>query len=202
MAEKKPQDKSISARDKIINAALDLAAQGKWELVELSDIAQSAGVEYGDAFELFDEKTDILAAYDRRVNRRAIEAADLGEDTSCREKLFDLLMERFDILNEDRVALLNIMRSFKGDPKEAILSAPHLGKSMSHILGAAGMSTKGISGALRVTGMIGLYLYVVKTWKEDDSADMGKTMAALDKALDKCEMFNNSILNKMPCSRD
>jgi len=192
------KSKAKSARDKIIDAAIELSTEGQWSIVELCDIADKAGVQYGDAYELFDDKTDILAAYDRRVNRRAIEATALGDDLPCRDKLFDLVMERLEIINEERVAILNIMNSFKGDPKEALLSTPHLGKSMSHLLTAAGIKTNGLSGAMRVAGMTGLYLYVIKTWKNDDSVDMGKTMATLEKALDKCEMFNNSILNKMP----
>lgn len=197
-----PKTDGVNARTKIIAAALNLAAEGQWQMIELVDIAEQAGVTASEAFELFDEKTDILAAYDRIVNRRAIEETDLSDDLPCRDKLFDLVMERFDILNENRLALLNIMASFKGDPKEALLSFPHLGKSMTRLLEAAGMKTNGISGVLRVAGMVGLYLYVVKAWKDDESADMGKTMAALDKALDKCEMFNTSILNRLPCSRD
>ncbi|MAZ76453.1 MAG: TetR family transcriptional regulator [Micavibrio sp.] len=187
-------------RTQMIATALDLAADGQWEMIDLSDIAEQAGVSSVDALELFDEKTDILAAYDRIVNRHAIEEVDLSDDLPCRDKLFDLVMARFDILNENRGALLNILGSFKGDPKEALLSFPHLGKSMARLLDASGLQTNGISGALRVTGMVGLYLYVVKTWKEDESADMGKTMVTLDKGLDKCQMFNASILDRLPCS--
>lgn len=189
-------------RTKIIAVALELAAEGQWPVVELVDIIEKAGVSTADVSGLFDEKTDVLAAYDRIVNNRAIEETDLNDDLPCRDKLFDLVMERFDILNENRVALLNILSGFKGDPKEALLSFPHLGKSMARLLDASGLQTSGISGALRVAGMVGLYLYTVKIWKDDDSPDMGKTMAALDKGLDKCEMFNTSILNRIPCSQD
>lgn len=189
-------------RTKIIAVALELAAEGQWPVVELADIIEKAGVSTADVSGLFDEKTDVLAAYDRIVNNRAIEETDLNDDLPCRDKLFDLVMERFDILNENRVALLNILSGFKGDPKEALLSFPHLGKSMARLLDASGLQTSGISGALRVAGMVGLYLYTVKIWKDDDSPDMGKTMAALDKGLDKCEMFNTSILNRIPCSQD
>lgn len=203
MTEKKTQEASgMGVRERMIAAALSIASKGDWNNIELSDIAEKAGIPIEDVYERFDEKSDILASYDRSVNRHAIANSDLSDDLSCREKLFDLLMERFDILNENREALIAIMLSFKGDPKEAVLSFPHLGKSMSRLLEAAGISTNGLSGALRVTGLMGIYLYVVKTWKEDENADMAKTMAALDKALDKCEMFNNSLLNKMPCSRD
>lgn len=199
-SKKSPKTDGATIRTQMIAAALELAAEGQWEMVDLTDIAEQAGVSDVDAFELFDEKTDILAAYDRLVNRRAIEETALDEDLPCRDKLFDLVMERFDILNENRAALLNILGSFKGDPKEALLSFPHLGKSMARLLDASGLETNGISGALRVTGMVGLYLYVVKTWKDDDSADMGKTMATLDKGLDKCQMFNTSVLDRLPWS--
>lgn len=198
MLKKIRNEDAASIRNKMIAAMLELAADGDWQIVNLLDIADKAGISNDDVLEMFDEKTDVLAAYDRMVNRRAIENADLGENLSCREKLFDLVMERFDILNENRVAMVNIMNSFKSEPKEAVLSSPYLGKSMSRLLDAVGISTNGISGTLRVVGMVGLYVYTVRVWKDDESEDMGTTMAALDKAIDKCEMFNNSILNKLP----
>jgi hypothetical protein len=38
-----------------------------------------------------------------------------------------------------------------------------------------------------------LYLYTVRTWIEDDSEDMAKTMAALDKNLERAEGVINSL---------
>lgn len=202
MTDKSQENAGMGVRERMIAAALSMASNGDWNEVELSDIAERAGISIDDVYERFDEKSDVLAAYDRSVNRHAIANTDLAEDLPCRDKLFDLVMERFDILNENREGLLGIISSYKGDPKEAVLSFPHLGKSMSRLLEASGLSTDGIAGALRVTGMIGLYLYVVRVWQEDESPDMGKTMAALDKGLDKCEMFNTSILDRIPCSQD
>jgi hypothetical protein len=89
--------------------------------------------------------------------------------------------------------MLSILQGFRGDPKEAVLSFPHLGRSMSRTLEAAGIETNGISGCVKVTGLIGIYLYTVRVWKADDSADMAQTMAALDKALDRTEALYNSV---------
>jgi hypothetical protein len=65
---------------------------------------------------------------------------------------------------------------------------------MSWVLEAAGMDTSGIKGAIRVAGLGGIYLNVLRTWMEDDSADLGRTMAALDKNLSRAEQIANNFM--------
>ncbi len=185
--------KNTSLKDKVVTAMLTLAAQQPWNMISFEDITVEAGVDNREALEYFDDKNDVLAAYGRLVDRKVLENASAATDEPCRDKLFDLLMERFDVLNEDRDAMLSILQGFRGDPKEAVLSFPHLGRSMSRTLEAAGIETNGISGCVKVTGLIGIYLYTVRVWKADDSADMAQTMAALDKALDRTEALYNSV---------
>ena len=102
-------------------------------------------------------------------------------------------MERFDLLNEDRESLKAILSSFKRDPKQVLLSWPHLCRSMSWILEAVGEDTRGIKGAIKVAGLSGVYLKTLKTWVEDDSADMAATMATLDKTLKTADDWVNRI---------
>ena len=66
-------------------------------------------------------------------------------------------------------------------------------RSMSWMLEAAGMDTGGARGAMRVAGLSGVYLKTLKVWKKDDSPDLSKTMAALDKDLNRLEQFANSF---------
>ena len=185
--------KNTSLKDKVVAAMLALATKQPWNQLSFEDITAEANVDHREALEYFDDKNDVLAAYGRLVDRKVFENAAAATDEPCRDKLFDLLMERFDVLNEDREAILSILQGFRGDPKEAVLSFPHLGRSMSRTLEAAGIETKGISGCVKVTGLIGIYLYAVRVWKEDESADMAQTMAALDKALDRTEAVYNSV---------
>lgn len=187
------ENKHNSVKDKMVAAMLKLAAERSWDCVAFEDIADEANVDIEDAREYFDDRSDILAAYGRLLDRKMIENFSAVEDMSCREKLFDLIMERFDVINEDRNAILSILNGFRGDPKEAVLSFPHLGKSMCRTLDAAGIETNGIFGAVKVAGLTGIYLYTLRTWKDDDSPDIAKTMATLDKALDKAEALWNSL---------
>ncbi len=181
-------------KDKVIDAALGLATQQSWDLVSFEEIIEKAGVDLEDAYEYFDDKSDILAAYGRKIDRAMVENMGQVDTTlSHRELLFDAFMERFDIVNENREAVVSILNSFKGDPKQAILSLPHLGRSMSRVLELCGISTDGFMGCARVTTVTGIYLYALKTWMEDDSPDLSKTMATLDKTLDKAEMVYNAL---------
>jgi hypothetical protein len=86
-----------------------------------------------------------------------------------------------------------VLESFKSDPKQLIIGLPHLCKSMSWMLEAAGMDTLGLGGAARLFGLTGIYIKNLKVWVSDESADLGKTMASLDKDLSRAESLANSI---------
>lgn len=195
--------KNISVKDAIINAALALAENQNWNDIEFDEIITTAQCDKYDVLEYFDDKGDILIAYGRTVDRQMIKNAGLKpladiditvEDQNLiRERLFDLIMERFDVLNENRDAVLNILDSIKFDPKQALHTFPHLGKSMARILEEAGETLHGIKGCTKIAGLTAVYLYTVKTWKDDDTADMARTMAALDKALGLAEEAANTL---------
>ena len=192
---KKTSEKSV--KDCIVDAMLALASEEAWAEVTFDQIILAAQIEPAVALEYFDDKSDILVAYGRRIDAKLFAEVPnvITDEMSEREKIFDIIMERFDLINEDRTAILSILGAMKGDPKQAVMTFPHLAKSMTRVLEAAGVETNGMRGAAQVTGLVGVYLYVVKTWKEDESADLAKTMAALDKALDYAEMTANSLLN-------
>jgi len=107
--------------------------------------------------------------------------------------LFDILMERFDVLNDHRDGIVAILESFKMDPKQAVISLPHLCRSMTWMMEAAGMNTNGFVGAAKVAGLSVVYLNVVRVWKNDSTEDMSKTMAALDKSLGRAEQCANTF---------
>ncbi len=189
MAAKKSK---IIDKDEIVERALEMAATQGWAELSLRDIAEGADLSLAQLHELFEDKTDILVALGRRIDRRVLEnMGDVDPEISPRDHLFDILMERFDVLNDYRAGLLAVLDSFKCDPKQAVISMPHLCRSMTWMLEAAGVETTGIRGALKVTGMTGVYLNVLRVWREDESADLSKTMAALDKDLGRAERVVN-----------
>lgn len=195
-AEKGPAGKNGQARQKplkdiresAVEAALDIAADGGWTACDFPAIAARAGIAPEDLRLHFEDKADILSAYGRMIDRRVFDALPPDDGGGApRDRLFDLLMERFDMLNERRAAVTAILSSFRCDPKQAVTGLPHLGRSMGRTLEAAGIPAGGIGGALRIAGLTGVYLKTLRTWREDDSPDLALTMAALDRNLQRAE---------------
>lgn len=175
-------------QEKIIKAALSAAAFQGWEITTLRDIAEEAGMSLAALHEHALDKTDILVMLGRKIDGQVLaSAADQSSEDSGHDRLFDVLMERFEILNEYRDGLTAILRSFRLDPKQAVISLPHLCRSLVWMMEAAGIDCTGIGGALKVAGVTAVYLKVLNTWLDDDSADLAATMAALDKDLGRAE---------------
>ena len=118
----------------MIESALTLSSEEPWECISLEDIAKHADIKIIDAFEYFDDKSDVLIAYGRQIDRQMKESVyfEHGSEMTTREKIFDALMERFDIVNQNRNSVLSILNSFKSDPKQLIVNLPHLAKSVYH----------------------------------------------------------------------
>ncbi len=169
------------AGERMLDAALALAAERDWRGIGLAEIAQKAGLSLAEGYAAGPSKLHLLAALNRRVDRAALAATPEAEGLS-RERLFDLLMRRFDALQPHRPALRSMLRGSLGDPA-ALLAAPALLRSMAWMLEAAGIGAAGWRGALRVHVLAGVYLSVLRVFLGDESVDLAATMAALDRRL-------------------
>lgn len=195
MAKKSGENPQKSVKERAIDAALNLASSIGWDVVTMADIAGGADATLAELSEVFDDKSDIVTAYGRMVDRKVLENVGTATgDEEPRDRLFEIIMERFDVLGEDREGVISILSSFKLDPKEAVISLPHLARSMTWMMEAAGLDTAGLKGAARVTGLTLVYANVLRTWMKDDSADMTKTMAALDKNLERAEQVAKTFM--------
>jgi len=169
------------AGERMLDAALALAAERDWRGIGLAEIAQKAGLSLAEGYAAGPSKLHLLGALNRRVDRAALAATPEAEGLP-RERLFDLLMRRFDALQPHRPALRSMLRGSLGDPA-ALLAAPALLRSMAWMLEAAGIGAAGWRGVLRIHVLAGVYLSVLRVFLGDESVDLAATMAALDRRL-------------------
>ena len=180
----RPHDAKLA----IVEAAMRLAAERSWRDIALADIAAAAGLGVVELYRLLPSKPAILQAFTRRIDLAALsEAVDPVERP--RDRLFEILMRRFDALGPYKPAL----RRMAGDARKLGLdllpAAIQLPRSMSWMLEAAHIPSAGFVGAVRAKALCFAYLAVLRTYLDDDSPDLTRTMAALDRALRRAEPF-------------
>jgi AcrR family transcriptional regulator len=173
-----------------IEAALRLAAEKGWARVSLAEVAEASGLKMSELYARFPSKQAILDGLGRQVDREVLEAVDSeAPEGSARDRLFDVLMRRFDALEAHRDGLKAVLRSTACDPLALLCGAFGLRRSMAAMLEAAGLSASGVAGLLRIKGVSAVYLMTLRAWLGDDSADKAHTMAVLDRALRRAESW-------------
>jgi ubiquinone biosynthesis protein COQ9 len=169
----------------LIREAFAQAAARGWRSVSVAAAARAAGLPLTQARARFPSRSAILLRFGVLADKMAL--ADVTPEAPARETLFDLLMRRFDALQAHRPGIVALLHALPADPPAALLLTLATLRSMRWMLDAAGVPTGGPLGALRVQALLGVWLYALRAWEKDESADLSATMAALDRALDRAE---------------
>ncbi len=112
---------------------------------------------------------------------------DAGFDPSALFGAFKMPAFDIEALGPHREAVRSIVCATLCDPAAALCGAGSLAASMAWTLEAAGIDPGGLAGRVRVKGLAAVYLAVLRVWLADDSDDMARTMAALDRRLRQAE---------------
>jgi AcrR family transcriptional regulator len=171
-------------RDKIIAAFLNLLAERSIEQIGFTEIAEAAGASLAQLRGEFPSTLAILAAHIKSVDR-AVLSEDFSdvEEEPARERLFDVLMRRLEMLKPHREAVRSLIRSARRNPPLALALNGLAVRSQQWMLTAAGIPASGPRGMLRAQGLAALFAGVLRTWIHDDDPGLARTMAALDRAL-------------------
>lgn len=179
---------------RLIESMLSLVAQDGWAAATLPAIASRSETKLSEMYPVWRSRMAVLAAFIHRIDREVVET-DFGfapEDT-VRDRLFEVLMRRFDALQPHREAVRRIRDGIMRDPATSAAMMRHVACSMTWMLQAAGLSTDGLSGKVKIAGLTGIWLRCVAVWVEDESEDMSRTMAELDRALKRADRWAEAV---------
>ncbi|MCV6602922.1 MAG: hypothetical protein OIF54_15400 [Cohaesibacter sp.] len=159
-----------------------------WAHISCARIAHDADIELAEAYRHYPSRFSYVSALIRRIDAAMLEDfnADLA-DEPARERLFDVLMGRFDAMQPHRPLIVALSKAARYDPKLALHLCALSALSAEWIMDMAHISSAGVMGQLRNKGALLAYGRAFSCWLEDDSEDMAKTMAVLDKVLKRGE---------------
>lgn len=167
-------------KGRVVAAAVRLAAERPWADVTLRDIADAAGVSLADMRGVMPSKAAVLTAFNKSIDDDVLRKAprpSAGQPE--RDRLFEVMMARFDAMQPHKMAIRSILKSPSADGR--LLWS--LVRSQHWMLTAAGLDTEGTLGRARIAGMASVYGAAFRTWLDDDDPGLARTMAVLDRRL-------------------
>jgi AcrR family transcriptional regulator len=181
--------------DGALDAFLALVAEKGFAEVTLRDVAAKAETGLADLYRRYPDKVALVSGFLARTDDAVLAGTPraIDPEETARDRLFDVMMRRYDALKPHRAALQSIRRAATRDPLLALALGPSLRRSMSAMLEAAGLSSEGISGAVRQNGLLAIDYAVSRVFDRDESQDLSKTMAALDSRLKTAERWAQSF---------
>lgn len=179
------------ALEGVVAAALAEAAAVGWGRVSLDAVAERSGVALGSLLLETPSKAHLVIRYLKWLDTRTVGPVKrIDASDTPRDRLFEIVMRRFDAMNENRAGARALVLGLPRDPQAALMSMCYLERSFRAMLEAAGISSSGIVGLVRVQGLKAVLACALNAWVRDDSDDMAKTMSALDKALNRAESLS------------
>ena len=180
----------------LVAAVLTQAGERGWRGVSIVTAARDAGLDLARTRRRFPTPFAVLRRFGTLADQAALAAAPATGPV--KDRLFDMIMQRFDVLQAHRAGVLSVLEAAATDPLLGLALGKLSGRSMGWLLEAAGVSAAGLRGRLRVKGLLGVWLWGTRTWRDDESLDLSATMTAVDTALDRAGQAARWLGDDMP----
>lgn len=172
----------------LIKLAFALLAEHGWRRFSFAELARRAGVPLTAIYAELPDQAALLRALGRRLDAEML-ALDMTEldGMTPRERVFELVMRRLDAMADYKEGLRTIARETLREPMLLATACCNVDRLSRRLLDAA--STEGgpcmAKAARRVMGAI--YVRAFNVWLDDDTPDMARTLAELDRRLQQAE---------------
>lgn len=173
--------------EKGVEAALELAETRPWSTLTLSDIAAASGLTLNDFHAI--ASVESLAEAAERTFDRAMSGEGIDPEETPRERLFDVIMLRFEAMEERRAGVLSLQQYREQSP---VRLARHLAArkaSADWALVSAGLdgADQSVPRDIRSVAVAYAMTQAERAWRKETDPGFARTMSKLDEELRKLE---------------
>ena len=174
--------------EQILSAALVLIADKPWRSVSMEMIGEASGANLTTVYKHYPTKLHLVSGFIERINKGLLAGHDFNDrEEPERDRLTDVLMRRFELLNPNKGVVRSIIINTAYDPYSALRLLPSFSKAMAWSLEAAGLNSSGFAGLIRIKVLSIIYLSTMRIWLKDESEDMSSTLSHLDQSIRRVE---------------
>lgn len=183
-------NKLIKTEKKIAEQTLVILSKKNWKTLSVEEIMKN----YNQKNINIKSKIDLAININRYVDDLLIKKMTSIENSSTKDMLFEVLISRFDILQQNRKSFISIYNAIKNSPTRFIKLLPSFLESMIITAELSNYNINGIKGSLKLKGLMYVYFATFFEWLNDNTLSLEKTMIALDKNLDQAEKIKKIFL--------
>ena len=184
-----------TATPDLLILAFEILAETGWRGFTFTELADRSGLAMTEVRQTFSGRAGLLDELSRRLDQAMLgfDPADM-EGLPPRDRVFELIISRLEAMAPFRAGLCRLMQDARFDPTLVAMTACRLDRSLAWLQDAAGLAQGRDASRLggfrrrvqrRILGAV--YLKTLNVWSSDDSVELAKTMASLDKQLRRIE---------------
>ena len=177
----------------LVEALFRVVAAHGWRGVTAARLAEASGVPAHELVRRFPSRLGLLRAFSTLVMDEVAAGTVPGQAGTPHDRLFDVLMRGLDALAPYRPGLTRLLAAAPADPVLAAAMARTARQDMARMLAAAEIDATGLKGRLRAAGLALVWVRVLDVWSKDTTEELGPTMAALDRALERAGQAARSL---------
>jgi AcrR family transcriptional regulator len=177
----------------LTEALFRVIASHGWRGVTPARLAAASGMAASEVLARYPSRLGLLRTFADVVMDEVAAGTVPGQGGTPRDRLFDVLMRGLDALAPYKAGLRRLMTEMYTDAVLAGAMAPQFQRSMERMLDLAEIESGGLKGRLRAAGLTAVWIRAVHIWSTDTSEELGPTMAALDRTLERAEQAARSF---------
>ncbi len=177
-----------ASRPDLLEKAFEQIGDEGWAGWSPTALAATTGIDLAEIYAAFPVPSALARRLGEHLDRAmlAIPAEEL-DGLSHRERLFELVMRRFDAMRPYKSGLSRMVREARGEPELLLVSICNLDRMAGWLIEMAELRYAGIEARLARRALMLAYARLFSVWIDDDTPDLARTMAELDKRLDQLE---------------
>ena len=183
-----------------LKKGFDLINDIGWDKFSIEKLSTKENIPVRDLKVFFKCKYSIVDKFSIMIDKNIESKLRLEDfkDSSKKDILFELIMMRFDEMEEFKSSLAKILDVSKNKPLLASIITRNVMNTMDFFLELSNCYSNYTFDVLKKNFLFLIYSITFKTWLSDNTEDLSKTMAELDKLLSTAENFQQKVSSFLP----